>query len=102
SGSMFGSGTSPVTCSSTDAHGNTATSGFTVTVRDTTAPTVGAITPSVTSIWPPDKRMVSVSIAVTAADAADPAPACRVTGVSSNEPQPGDSTIAGPLTVSLR
>ncbi|HWA86751.1 MAG TPA: HYR domain-containing protein [Opitutus sp.] len=38
SGSVFPLGTTPVTLTSTDAHGNTATSTFTVTVKDTTAP----------------------------------------------------------------
>jgi hypothetical protein len=40
SGSTFAIGTTTVTCSSTDAHGNKATGTFTVTVRDTTKPTL--------------------------------------------------------------
>jgi len=44
--------------------------------------------------------MVGVPVAVTVTDVGDAAPACRVTGVSSNEPEAGDSTIAG-LTVNL-
>jgi hypothetical protein len=102
SGTTFALGRTTVTCSSTDAHGNTATSGFTVTVRDTTPPAINAVTPSVTSIWPPNKAMIPVSLAVTVADASDGGPACVVTGISSNEPQSGDSAITGPLTVSLR
>lgn len=38
SGSTFGLGTRTVTCSATDAHGNTGQGGFTVTVVDTTPP----------------------------------------------------------------
>lgn len=38
SGSTFPLGTTPVTCTATDAAGNTATSTFTVTVEDTTPP----------------------------------------------------------------
>ena len=40
SGSTFALGTTTVICSATDAAGNTGTDSFTVTVRDTTAPTV--------------------------------------------------------------
>ena len=40
SGSTFPLGTSVVSCSATDAHGNTGTSSFNVTVQDTTAPVV--------------------------------------------------------------
>jgi hypothetical protein len=42
SGSTFPIGATLVTCSATDAHGNTATGTFTVTVSDTTAPVVGS------------------------------------------------------------
>lgn len=38
SGAVFPLGATPVNCSATDAAGNNATGGFTVTVRDTTAP----------------------------------------------------------------
>jgi hypothetical protein len=38
SGGKFPLGTSTVSCSATDKHGNTGTGGFTVTVHDTTAP----------------------------------------------------------------
>jgi hypothetical protein len=40
SGSTFALGTATVTCSATDAHGNTASGSFTVTVVDTTPPTL--------------------------------------------------------------
>ena len=40
SGSTFPLGTTTVDCSATDAHGNTATGSFTVTVQDTTPPTL--------------------------------------------------------------
>ena len=40
SGSIFALGVTTVTCASTDAHGNSATATFTVTVRDTTPPTL--------------------------------------------------------------
>ena len=40
SGSSFSLGTTPVSCTATDASGNVATGGFSVVVQDTTAPTV--------------------------------------------------------------
>lgn len=40
SGSFFSVGTTPVTCTATDASGNTATCSFTVTVNDTESPTI--------------------------------------------------------------
>jgi hypothetical protein len=47
SGSTFPLGSGTVTCIATDASGNTSTGAFSVTVRDTTAPTVpGSPTPS--------------------------------------------------------
>jgi hypothetical protein len=53
--------------------------------------------------WPPNGKMVPVTISVTVADDSDPAPACAITGVTSNEPlDVSDSTLTGPLSVSLR
>jgi len=83
-----------------DTNFNGATGSSALAVVDTTAPVIAAVTPAVRSIWPPDGRIVDVPVAVTVTDIGDAAPACRVTGVSSNEPEAGDSTIAG-LTVNL-
>jgi hypothetical protein len=63
SGSTFALGQTVVTCSAADAHGNTASKTFMVTVQDTTPPvisgipanlTVGALVPSgAVASWPP-------------------------------------------------
>ena len=45
SGSTFTIGTTTVTCTATDAAGNTASCGFTVTVNDTQAPTIACPSP---------------------------------------------------------
>jgi Tol biopolymer transport system component len=64
SGAGFGRGTTTVSCTATDDTGNTATGSFTVTVADTTAPTVALTGPS-------EGSTVSgqVDLTATAADA---------------------------------
>ena len=78
--------------------------------RDTQPPAFKTLTPSATSLWPPDHRMVPVSLTAALVDLLDPAPTARIVGVSSNEPIDGaddgsttpDWNITGPLTVDLR
>ncbi|MDM5317031.1 HYR domain-containing protein [Fictibacillus sp. b24] len=53
SGSFFPVGTTPVTCTATDASGNTATCTFTVTVNDTEPPII-VCSPDITVIGDPD------------------------------------------------
>ena len=48
-------------CWATDAHSNTATAGFTVTVKNQ-PPVCSAAQPSVSELWPPNHTFVSVSI----------------------------------------
>ena len=71
-------------------------------VADDLPPTIASVTPSQTSMWPPNKRMVPITIAVAATDGRDPAPVCTVNGVTSNEGTSADWAIDGPLAVSLR
>jgi hypothetical protein len=110
SGSTFVLGTTTVNCSSTDAHGNTATGTFTVTVNDTTPPTVQSVSASPQNLWPDNHRMVDVTVTVAATDNCDAAPVSRIVSVSSNQAinGPGDGNtnpdyvITGNLTVKLR
>jgi endonuclease G len=74
----------------------------TLQVFDRTPPVIAAVTPSVTSIWPPNKKMVPVSFAIRVTDNVDPAPACAVVAVSSNEGTAADWTIVGATSVELR
>lgn len=109
SGSTFVLGTTTVNCSSTDTHGNTALGSFTVTVNDTTPPTI-SVTATPNNIWPDDHRMVDVTLAVVAVDNCDTAPVNRIISVTSNQPilGPGsgnttpDYIITGDLTLQLR
>jgi hypothetical protein len=110
SGSTFVLGTTTVTCSSTDAHGNTAHGSFTVTVNDTTPPTVTSVSASPQNLWPDNHRMVDVTVTVVATDNCDAAPVSRIVSVSSNQPITGpgsgntnpDYVITGNLTAQLR
>ena len=68
-------------------------------------PSIASLTATPNVLWPPNHKMVTVSLAVTASDPSGVAPTCSIAGVSSNEPtSPGkmDWTITGPLTVQLR
>ena len=81
----------------------------TLTVVDTTAPQIEALTPSVLTLLTPNHRMVAVDIGVDARDLSG-AVSCAVGSVTSNEPVDGlgdgdtapDWQITGPLSVSLR
>jgi len=75
------------------------------TPADTTPPTITSIKATPSSIWPPNGRMVPVTLTVAATDNADPAPKSRILGITSNEPgRPGrpDWEITGDLTALLR
>jgi hypothetical protein len=110
SGSAFPIGATSVQCTATDAHGNIGTGTFTVTVRDSTAPTISSVSVSQNKLWPPNHKMVLVTVSVTATDAVDPSPVNKILSVSSNQPingtgdgdQAPDWNITGPLQVQLR
>ncbi len=103
SGSTFALGTTVVSCSATDAHNNTASGSFTVTVVDTTAPEITSVTVSPSSIWPPDNKLVEVVVEVQVSDAVDPAPLVRIYDITCDETiGSGDAVITGNLTAKLR
>ena len=109
SGSTFPLGTTTVNASATDAAGNTASGSFTVTVRDTTAPVITSLAASPAVLWPPNHKMVSVSVTGNATEAVSEVTG-RILSVTSNEPDnglgdgdtAGDIVITSPGTVSLR
>lgn len=103
-------GTTPVTLTVTDDKGASASCTATVTVVDQQPPTIKSVTASPNVLWPPNHKMVPVTVSVSASDLCDTAPSCRIASVSSNEPVDGlgdgdmapDWEITGPLTVNLR
>jgi hypothetical protein len=110
SGSTFPFGTTSVQAEATDAAGNHATGTFTVTVGDATAPAFVSLSASPNVLWPPNHKMVPVTIAASVTDAVTPAPLVRIVAVSSNEPADGtgdghtssDGEVTGALTLLLR
>lgn len=109
SGSLFAVGTTTVSCTATNVGGSD-TETFKVNVVDTTAPIIILVKPSHVALWPPDHKMVPISVTVVAIDAVDLDPTTVITSVSSNQPVNGtgdgdtapDWEITGPLTLDLR
>ena len=112
SGTVFALGTTTVNCTATDAHGNSASGSFTVRVRDTTPPVIDSIDASPHDIlWPPNHKLIPITMTVTAHDTVDPHPHAVITGVTSDQPDncfcgdgdtSGDIVITGDLTLQVR
>ena len=109
-GSVFLIGTTQVNVSTTDIYGTTVTGSFRVTVQDTTAPAFTNLTASPNSLWPPNHKMASVSIAAVVTDAVDSTPFTHIVSVESNEAVDGtgdgdtspDWEITGDLKLKVR
>jgi hypothetical protein len=98
SGSTFPLGTTTVVCSASDAAGHKTTGSFTVTVRDTIAPSapVLSVTPAV--LWPPSHNMMRVAVTAQSTDSASTV-ACAIADAGSSEPDNGlgDGDTAGDI-----
>jgi hypothetical protein len=78
--------------------------------RDTVPPVIAGVTATPNVLWPPNHKMVSVTITVTATDNFGEAPVCAIVSVTSSEPMNGqgdgdsapDWQVTGPLTLNLR
>jgi hypothetical protein len=86
SGSTFPVGTTTVTVTGTRLDGTTDSCSFDITVKDTTPPTLSAVTVDKTSLWPPNHQMVDVTVNYTTAD--NCGAGCTLS-VTSNEPTNG-------------
>jgi hypothetical protein len=80
SGSLFAIGTTPVNCSATDASGNTANGSFTVTIRDTRAPSLTL--PSNMAVEATSAAGANVSWSASATDAVSGSVAVQCTPAS--------------------
>ncbi len=92
SGSVFPKGTTSVLCSVTDANGNTASASFDVTVTDAESPVISLA--ASTTLWPPNRKYVTISVAQMIAaitDNCDPLSYAdaRIVLATSDEPETG-------------
>jgi hypothetical protein len=90
-GSLFAVGSTPISCTATDTHGNVGTETFTVVVSDTTAPALSV--PTGVTAEATSASGAAVAFAATAADLVDGAvePACS--------PASGSTFALGSTTV---
>ena len=109
SGSTFALGVTTVQLSASDAAGNPATNSFTITVRDTTQPVISSLTASSASLWPPNHKMVAITLAASASDAVGLSSLKIISATSSETDNglgdgdtAGDIEITGALTLNLR
>jgi hypothetical protein len=107
----FPLGDTTVTFWATDLSGNISSCDSTVTVEDTTPPTINSVSATPNVLQPPNRQMIPVVVSVDADDICDPAPFSRIVSVTSNEPVADgrrygkttpDWVITGNLTVLLR
>lgn len=103
SGATFPLGATAVTCSATNARSISVTGTFQVSVVDTIAPEIVAISVSPDLLWPVNKRLIDVVVSVTATDDGDAMPTARIAGVIVSEHvQASDWHIVDDLTIALR
>lgn len=102
-------GVTTITWTATDIHGNSSSGAQTVTVSDVEAPVVTSVSVDQPELWPPNHRMVEVTVSSAATDNCGTT-GFKITGVTSNEPDnglgdgdtAGDIEVTGDHTVRLR
>jgi hypothetical protein len=72
----------------TDSADYTASCSTTVTVVDTTAPVITGVSASPNSLWPPNHKMINITLKVTVTEACGPT-TWHIVSVQSNEPVNG-------------
>jgi beta-lactam-binding protein with PASTA domain len=103
-------GTFTVTWTFNDGNGNTSTQAQTVVVKGVPPPSIQNVFATPNVLWPPNHKMVSVTISVSASATCGATPRCQIKAVRSNEAQNGlgdgdtapDWQISGDRTVNLR
>jgi hypothetical protein len=103
-------GATSVTYTATDLAGNQSSCQTSVTVVDTTAPSIDSAEAAPSSLWPPNHSLQTIELSVSATDACDPSLTCAVVAITSSEADagldpedlPGDTQIVDADTVRLR
>lgn len=92
-------GTTTVRYVARDAAGNEAVGQTTVTIIDDRPPELNALTPSPSHLWPPNHRLVPVTIDAEAVDDCDVHPRIMLVGAASSEPDDnrGDGHTRGDI-----
>jgi|SRR5579859_5632834 len=88
SGSTFSVGSNEVVYTVTEGTNELASCSFTITVEDTEPPVITNVWASKTLLWPPNHKMVKVTVNYTDTDNCDSAPS-NTLSVTSNEPVNG-------------
>lgn len=103
-------GTTTVTLTIEDGKGGSAQDTMNISVVDTTSPVISSVTATPSLLWPPNHKLVTVTVSMTTSDTYSPAVTNRIAGVISNEPDsgfaeddlPNDIQNINGLTVQLR
>ena len=101
-GTTLPKGQSVITVTVSDAAGNSTSTSVLLSIVDTTAPTIQALSVSPAVLSPPNHQLVPVTVSALVADNCDSAPVTRITSITCNEvTAPGDIQITGNLTATL-
>ena len=102
---IYTHGTNTITWTYADAQGNIATQAQTIIVQDTTPPQIDQLSATPNVLWPPNHKMIPVTITAAALDNCSASPMSKILSVSVNEPINGarsDWEITGDLSLNLR
>ena len=88
----------------------TATDTVAITVQDTTAPAIETLAANPNVLWPPNHKMIPITLSASTTDICDPTPSCNIMSVDSTEPTNGlengditpDWEVTGKLSLNLR
>jgi hypothetical protein len=99
---IYPDGPTNVTVVVNDGESDPVTQSTTVTIVDTTAPTITSLSASPNVFSPPNHKMVPVTISAAATDVCDSNPKIKIISVASNEPGGGQYQITGNLSLNLQ